>query len=143
MEIYLLDQSKEPKADIKTANSAMLSNEPHSMLMSMNNTRERTQLLVGAEGFKPEIRWGKTSQGQPVVFFELRDDVKDRVAQLTAKVANQNRHVVIFVDCVYLCDFLVEKAWTDGRGEIRGPFQDVEQAEVMANRLRAGLEMHA
>ena len=146
MEIRLLPEDLVPAPDPTDANNTIFRRKSNGEIVSSNQARLQSELLVAGSDVKPTTRVGFGQGGEPVVSFELQGDSVKRFGDVTRAVQNpnsdsqpeKNRYIPIFLDERCITAPSVNGAITGGEGQISGGFATVDEANTLVSLLNSG-----
>jgi protein-export membrane protein SecD len=137
MEIRLLPQELTPRPDPNDPNNTLFVDAQGNVVDSPT-VRERSELIVSGADVKPNTTAGLQEGGEPAIFFELQGAGSQRFADVTRRVARQNRYIPIFLDDKAISAPTVQSPITGGKGQISGGFASLEEARELAVLLNSG-----
>ena len=137
MEIRLLPENLQPRQDPTDPNrTVFVTNEGQPV--DAATARQQSELIVSGGDVKPTTQAGFVGNREPAIFFELQGEGSRRFAEVTRRVAGQNRFIPIFLDERCISAPTVREPITGGSGQISGGFANLQEARDLAVLLNSG-----
>ena len=139
LQIRLLSQNVKHDQDPNDPNGVLFFDEKGNQLKASEVARDdkpySTPIIKG-DDLKPTTSAGFDRDRTPLISFELQSKAAQRFGQLTAQ--NVGRYMPIFLDDRCISAPVIRSAITGGSGQISGGFENIKEAQDLANLLNSG-----